>query len=671
MDMHTFFKKSSNSSADESDNSANDNSTEENEFDFTPLKNDESDKQTQDLFEQLENGYDKYTDIYNTVKDGANLDAKKSNGIYKDSYPIHIAAYNVGCNTEAISSLLATFDNPEERKKYIYLQDASVRNALEILIEDNDLDDSIILPSIKSILSYLTADEQQHLMRSLSKKSLAILEKDESEINREEDINDLSELNYFFKQNKTINVCKQRRKEESNVLAAYESDEESLGKLDTVYNKKFTAKVSYKDTISNGVVTSIPELILIPSDWRLETAMQDNTQGDHVTAYVLLLSTFAHCKGENVKKLPELVCKLAIDVLPDHKEHFLQEKDKNEAVLKKHRTIRTQAIASLAAECDKKQPFISELDNNLKKVEIEAIASHIEDCIDHFIKIINELEDESFSHKRKESITGSDKLQQLILILEKLDFLKEKKYHDFREILLNAVRKEEKRIKSDVTDQTLKNIIKTVSKNNLPKSKIPQQLLSKSSNLTQEKLLKFLQLHTPLKKYHEGHAKNKIIKTISKLEKAPNQNERINLLKKIGFLCFNLFDYPKVNDAKLNDEYVLYQAIPRHLIIINSAFRSLKDLAPNEKMVIYDAFLNNILMLQLWHGHLVLNNNNEIKSLDLPLLKDRISKFADLDQEHNFSMKPTLQHPEHIHVSDIGKGKQPSTKNAVIPRKKF
>ena len=44
--------------------------------------------------------------------------------------------------------------------------------------------------------------------------------------------------------------------------------------------------MTYKDITTNNAVTSIPELILIPSDWRVETGTEDNNQGDHVTAYV-------------------------------------------------------------------------------------------------------------------------------------------------------------------------------------------------------------------------------------------------------------------------------------------------------------------------------------------------------------------------------------------------
>ena len=628
----------------------NEDNSEVDEYDFIPVKNDSSDEHTKSLFEQLEEGDTQYTNIYDTVKHGANLYAKKTEGEYKNCLPIHIAAYNVDCNTEAISLILQTFDHPEERKKYIYLKDDSNRNALEILIEETTENPTHALPSIKSILSYLTADEQLEIIHSLSKEAKEILYGDETDVSREKDIKDLAQLNFFLKKGNTIGMCQQRRKEKALVLADYDSDEESLGKLDSVYNKKFTARVSYKDITQNDIViNSIPELILIPSDWRLETAIESHDQGDHVTAYVLLLSSFSHCKGENVKNLPELVYELAVNVLPDHANIFLQARQNINDVLNRYRKIRVEAIASLKAECDKKEIFISAVENNLKKAEIDAIARHIEDSIDQFITIINKLEDESFSQTRKKSITENYLLQQSIVILEKIDFLKEKKYSNFKQILFNSIRNVAEKMvsqnKSSITDKTLKNITEIIFKNILKETKIPTALLSKSGNLTQATLIDFLKRYVPLKKYHEGHAISHIKNKIVILEKTTDQTKRNEILSHIGFLCFSLFDYPKVNDEKFNNEHILYQAIPRHLIIINAAFSYLKQIPPKEKEILYDAFLNNILVLQLWEGHLVLNKIKKLVPLDFHLLKEKILEFASLDVNHNFSMKPKPPHP--------------------------
>lgn len=646
--MQNFFKKNSNYKI------------EKKKYPFIPIKNDASDEATDALFGQLEEGAKFDTDIYSTIKEGANLYAKKTGDDFNNCYPIHIAAYHAGYNTGAINSILQTFDDPEKRKQYMYLKDDTNRNALEILIEDIEDDyPDFSLPSILSILSYLTAEEQQEIINSLSEKAKEKLEEEETEVTREDDIGDLAQLNYFLNQGNTIEMCRQRRKEQSKVLANYDSDEESLGQLESVYHKKFTARVSYKDILENGIVVdSIPELTLIPSDWRLETAMEGNQQGDHVIAYVLLLSSFSHCKGENIKALPELVYNLAVDVLPDYQAQFLQKKKKNDEMVKQFREIRVETVSSLKAECDKAETFLRAVENNLKKAEIESIARHIEENINHVIMILNQLQDESFSQRRKESITGNYVLQQLKLIIDKkITFLNEKKYLVFKTILLNAIESEAKKTMyqttSGITDKTLTNIAKMILEDDCTDIEIPDQLLSQSGNLTQTALLDFLKTYTPLKKYHEGHAIKHIETHISKLKKITSPTLQKELLNQIGFCCFNLFDYPKVNDAELNNEYVLYQAIPRHMIIILSAFSGLKVLTSSEKKIIYEALLNHILMLQLWKGYPVVNNKNEIKPLNLTLLKKRILEFANLDVNHDFSMKPTSSQPKQVSVSDV------------------
>lgn len=59
------------------------------------------------------------------------------------------------------------------------LKDGSDKNALEILIEQEDeMEQEYALDSIISILSYLTADEQQYIMGSLSEEAKEILDDD-------------------------------------------------------------------------------------------------------------------------------------------------------------------------------------------------------------------------------------------------------------------------------------------------------------------------------------------------------------------------------------------------------------------------------------------------------------------------------------------------------------
>lgn len=667
--MQGFFRKPNNNRPDEdlkaeknnSSDESSDTTSEEEEYDFKPLKNDSTDEFTGSLFEQLEEGYKyPYTDIFGTIQSGANLFAVKTEGEFKGCYPIHVAAYMVGFNTEAVANILQAFDDPQKRKDYIYLKDADGKNVLEILIECAGMEEDIALPSVISVLSFLTAEEQKALLNSLSKEAKQILFDDELHISREKDIVYFSELSYFFKQGNCISLCQQRRKEEALLLADYDSDDESLGVLSSISHKKFTARITYVNKEEKGIIVeSIPELMLIPSDWRLPTAIEGGHQGDHVTAYVLLLSSFSHCKGESIKNLPQLICKLAITVLPDNAKYFLEAQENIGKIIKSHTEIRKEAVASLQAECTKDKTFTASVENSLRKVEIELIARHIEETIDKFITIVNELHDETFPQKRKESINASYLLQQLIVILKEVPFLNEKKYNQFMVCLIQTIDEESKKSnckKTDsVSDKMLTNIITSFLKYDLEKVEIPAQLLSKQGNLTQKVLLNFLKNHVPLKKYHEGYAIRDISTQVSTLKETKSATKRKKILNEIGFLCFCLFDYPRVNNTKLNDLSVLCQALPRHLIIINAAFGYLKNISSDEKKIIYNAFLNHVLKLQLWSQHEYKGKKQENCALTLNVLNQKILEFSSLDEEYNFSIKPKSEKSPVLNIVQLHK----------------
>jgi hypothetical protein len=188
-----------------------------------------------------------------------------------------------------------------------------------------------------------------------------------------------------------------------------------------------------------------------------------------------------------------------------------------------------------------------------------------------------------------------------------------------------------------VTDKTLKNIAATVCKHKFTPQQIPNFLLSKRGSLTKASLLVFLKMHTPYKKYHEGRAIKQLGTTLNQLKETPQQNKS-EKLKEIRFLCFKLFDYPRVNDDICNDITILCQAIPRHWIIINAAFNILKKIEQVEKQIVYDAFLENILVLQCWSNHRI-NIKNKAVPLTLNLLKEKVLEFATVDINFNFSMK--------------------------------
>ncbi|MBN9230253.1 MAG: hypothetical protein J0I93_05325 [Legionella sp.] len=628
--MRTFFEKKTNSSP-------------------RITKNSLVKEKTASLFAQLEEGYTQYTNIFQTIKDGADLFTPKPAGDFAGFYPIHVAALNATLNLNAVREILKSFDNPDQRKEYIFLRGPDGRNILEILLVDFLPEEDVeITPVVLSILSYLTPQEQQDLISSLSPIAQKILDEDENEVLYEEEIVDLTHLNYFFKNGNFISMCDQRSQETYSYLEDSDSDsgEESLGRLHSVSNKKFTARVSYREIIEeNMVVRSIPELSLIPSDWRLDTAIQ-GSQGDHVTAYILLLSSFAHCEGECIKKLPKLIYDLTLRALPAEKENLDQVMEKNIVELNRARRLRKTTIAALKKDQNLSETFIVASENHFKKTEIALIATQVENMIDDFIGKINKLEHETFSQARKSSLTKSYRLNQLCFLLDREPQLQDPRLLPFKKRLIQVIQHEMKNNpeQNELTDETLKDISKALIKGQPSAEMLPPALLANSKKLTQKSVTDFLKKHTPFKKYHEGHAIKDIKAELLVLKKTQAGLLRKKHLSTIGFYCSKLFDYPRVADINLNNESVLYQAIARHWILINAAFKDLQALPGDQKIFIFSVFLEHILFQQGW-CHQVIKIENQYTELNLRLLIERVYSYVEIDDNFNFWLKPEYDEP--------------------------
>jgi hypothetical protein len=638
------------------------------ELTFSPLKNDETDEATRSLFEQLEDekAVNRGADILGIIKDGANLWAKRTGGGLEDSYPIHIAAYNLDANSGAVAEILQSFSDPSERKKYMLLEDSEGNNLLDILLTTpDDWCYAVTVDDIKNMLSYLQPEEQLEFVEAASKKHKDLLEKmDDYYVcdtypTSKKIFEDIRSGQY-------VKICEQRRKEEAAIQAGYDSGDEGLGALDEVnQNKSFTARVSYKETKdAGGRLKSTPTLELIPSNWRLETATSDSNQGDHVIAYVLLLNSLAHCKGENIKTLPQLLCDTFCAVLPDHKKSFIKVQSTIEEKLKQQSAIRRDALASLKEVCGKSEDYLNALEDNLKKAEIEEVARHVEKMADKFIGAVNLIKGESFPQSRKKGTLQFISTGMQVLV-DKEPSLNKTEFDSFRKIIKDEIDTHLKDKDKIVTGKDLETIAKAITQK-VAKDKVgaPQHLSSKV------KMQDFLENITPLKKYHEGHAIKEISRLSQSIKASKEEDEEADCgddLHKIGQGCSRLFDYPKVNKPDQDDVHVLYEAIPRHMIIIFAAFSELRKLAPKEKEIIYDSFLDRILKLQLWEGHQVVDDKNQNVLLDKGVLKNMVLQYSDIDPSFNFSMKPSLQHPKKAHPDAKDDKKQqvgPSPKDA-------
>jgi hypothetical protein len=639
---------------------------------FIPLKNDGTDEETRSLFEQLEDekAVNRGADIMRTIKEGANLWAKRTFGEFEGSYPIHIAAYNLGNNSGAVTEILQSFSDPSERKEYMLLEDGEENNLLDILLTSGN-DWYMPIDVIECMLSYLKPEEQLKFVKRALKKHEDLFEDSYA-------LEPIKEIFDNIEDGKYINLCEQRRREESVIQAGYDSGDEGLGALDEVnQNKSFTARVSYKETKdADGRLKSTPTLELIPSNWRLETATSDSNQGDHVIAYVLLLNSLAHCKGENIKTLPQLLCDTFCAVLPDHKKSFMKAQSTIEEKLKQQSAIRRDALASLKEVCGKSEDYLNALEDSLKKAEIEEVARHVEKMADKFIGAVNLIKGESFPQSRKNGTLQFISTGMQVLV-DKETRLDKPKYNSFKKIIKDEI---ESYLKAKIDDkkQRSKMIIgkdlSSISDSIIEKA-TKDKVITPESLSSKKKMEDFLVSIAPLKKYHEGHAIKEISRLSKSIKASKEEDEKVDCgddLHKIGQFCSQLFDYPKVNKPDQDDVRVLYEAIPRHMIIIFASFGNLRTLELEEKKVIYDSFLDQVLKLQLWEGHPVFDEKDQDVLLSKDILKNMVLQYSDIDTSFNFSMKPSLQHPKprDLDEKDVKENKKTKGSSLKTPKAK-
>ncbi len=561
----------------------------------------------------------------------------------KISYPIHLAIENYD-NPKILRVILDSFSNSTKRQNYINLKDSDGYNAFDLAVQSEKKE------FLEIILSFLTTEEQKVFCDNAHAKLTEdfLEDYDEDEIPSLDSLEIAQNIKDLISGKTTVQPLAKRLVEED---LEYDSDEEGLDAIGEVESKKgFVARVWYKKSTVNGQEKQIPMIELIPSSWRLETGTEDSNQGDHVIAYVLLLQSLSHCSGQYIKTLPQKFCEMACAVLPDNILDFTASKLEVQKTIADKREVRKDAIANLKHHHGKDYKYLLTLEQSLKKAEVEEVARYIEREADCFIKIINRLEKESFSRTRKEKVNQDGFLTgRMCALVDSNLKLSGTAFETFRNKLKAAITQGLNGRTEIIDDKDLSKITE-IFLNSLDGDvdESPEGLSDKKS------FKEFLVSITPLKKYHEGRAIKRTKELIGELKIATSEAEKTAKVNEMGKNCFRLFDYGRVDKAdcqfgdelkRHDDEFVLYEAIPRHMAIFFAAFREIKELSAVQKSTIYENFLDHVLDLQLWGDFEVTDLTGNQVRLSKSLLKERVAQFSSIDENGDFTLKPNNQHP--------------------------
>ncbi|NBV06297.1 MAG: hypothetical protein EBS06_03555 [Proteobacteria bacterium] len=423
-----------------------------------------------------------------------------------------------------------------------------------------------------------------------------------------------------------------------------DSGEHGLGQMgqNVERRKRAAVRVSYDQF-------GVPQLNLIPSEWRYPTNLGSD-QGDHVSAYVLMLEVLIGCKGDDIKKLPDTLYKTVTAIMPDKKDEFKRLRDDVVSKVARERTIRkdtTQHLRKIGYS------QVSEVKDRMKKGEVELIANYVEEAADRFVTEVNRMENSAFSGRKKDLSMDVVRTRMNQLVNEKFPDIGRNDFSAFRKIFTDSIgylettaenskKKNQGRKVYDLHDIALE-----IQRRIASESVWVHPTFSRTGNITLKGLLDFLKEITPLKKESESSAieslreiNDEVARTKKLKKKVSNEIGAISSTELVGNLAAKLFDYPKIGDGN-DSEIVLCESLPKHLIFIFSAFKHLQILPKADKEAIYDSFLDRILDKQLWCTHVVQNHLGQSVYLNREILKTEISKIAEIDFEKNhFRMLP-------------------------------
>ena len=334
----------------------------------------------------------------------------------------------------------------------------------------------------------------------------------------------------------------------------YSEDEDSSSDLDISQIDSNLGAMSPNSRRNRGSVCKITNngseniIEIIPSTWRMET-FQGAKQGDHITAYVLLLESLTHIKEKSINELPEKFYEFAKAILPEKHNIFLFHKNNIEKKT-------NEMNGAYKFICKKLKGNNNSLIEIFRELYVRAIMRHIEDVCDIFIREINSLEDAVCPSDRKKGM---------------------------RKTIVNRLKKNIENPNFSVSEK--REIYEKL--NNSVKNKEDGNFTVDELNKISKKLLDI----TPMRKYHEGTAIKKIRDLLEK---------KTLDFPEIGKTIAKLYDYPKVENMAYNDVNRLCKTLARHLVINFMTFYKLLGLQVQSKKEICCHCVDHILYFQLW-----------------------------------------------------------------------
>ena len=366
---------------------------------------------------------------------------------------------------------------------------------------------------------------------------------------------------------------------------------------------------------------------------RPATSNKGGAQHDHVTAYTIFVEIiYSAVSDEPIKEVPQHICDIARCFLFEDKYERLENlrenklKDINDNVLlRKQRKKLTKHLRALREIRNSLFSNGKNYDSILKKGNKDNYNASIVSALD-FLSL-----DESKIEQIKLALKNNYDLQLINLVV---DMSKEiiSSVNKQRFICFPKQRRDIKETTPGVKEKQALKALRAL--NQLIKIKINTN--SKKRDLLLKQFCKDRDLYFGLKGTKKAEKFNIDIKNYN--QENLNAIDLGTIVKQAGLFFEWLFDFTKTSNTETNNtkQYeILFEISARHIVLLFSAFKYLRELSVDLQEKIVDEYLSCVLKNQGWEGSKLIDETtlDEIE-LNLEVYKNRINDFATIDYKN-------------------------------------